>query len=267
MTSVKLVVFDWAGTTVDHGSMAPLEGFVRAFAAEGVAVTPAEARGPMGLEKVEHLRGILRMPAVAQRWRQARGHDWTEADVERLYQVFVHMQLAALDDHGDLVPGLLDCVEDLRRKGIRIGGTTGYFRTAAERVYAAARTRGYVPDCSVCAEDVPQGRPAPWMLFRIMEALRIWPPCAVVKVGDTVPDVEEGLAAGAWSIGVLRTGSEVGCTANEWTALAPAEQKQRLESARARLLAAGAHATIETLAELPALLADIHGRLSRGEKP
>ena len=177
------------------------------------------------------------------------------------------LQLEVIDEFARLVPGVLDCVGLLRQRGVAIGATTGYFRAAAERVYQAAALQGYRPDCRVCADEVPAGRPAPWMIFRIMEALDRFPPASVVKVGDTPPDIGEGLAAGAWSVGVLRGSSEVGCTEAEWDALACAEQVRRLASCREKLLAAGAHAVVETLAELPALLDDIDQRLGRGEKP
>jgi phosphonoacetaldehyde hydrolase len=177
------------------------------------------------------------------------------------------LQLEVIDEFTRLVPGLPDCAAALRRRGLAVGATTGYFRAAAERVYRAAAAQGYRPDHCVCAEDVPAGRPAPWMVFRVMEALGIFPPAAVVKVGDTVPDIGEGLAASAWSVGVLRTSSEVGCTEAEWDALPPAEKDRRLAAARATLSAAGAHAVVETLAELPAVLDDLDARLARGEKP
>ena len=105
------------------------------------------------------------------------------------------------------------------------------------------------------------------MIFRIMEASRVYPAAAVVKVGDTVPDIGEGLSAGAWSVGVVRSSSEVGCTAQEWAALPPPEQHRRLASCRAKLLAAGAHAVVDTLAELPAVLDEFNVRIGRGEKP
>ena len=95
----------------------------------------------------------------------------------------------------------------------------------------------------------------------------VYPPAALVKVGDTVPDIHEGLNAGAWSVGVTRTGSEVGCTEDEWTALDRGEQQARLERARLQLLAAGAHTVVESLAELPALVADLSERLRHGERP
>jgi phosphonoacetaldehyde hydrolase len=265
--SVRLVIFDWAGTTVDHGSRGPLLPFVRAFAARGVEITEAEARGPMGVHKKDHIRALLRSPAIARRWRERHGSDATPGDVDELYRLFMPLQLEVIDAFADPVPGLLDCVGWLRGNGVAVGATTGYFRAAAERVYRAAAAQGYRPDHCVCAEEVSAGRPAPWMVFRVMEALGVYPPAAVVKVGDTVPDIGEGLAAGAWSVGVLRSSSAVGCTEQEWDALPPPEQVRRLAGCRENLLAAGAHAVVETLAELPAVLNDIDARLGRGEKP
>jgi phosphonoacetaldehyde hydrolase len=95
------------------------------------------------------------------------------------------------------------------------------------------------------------------MIFRIMEALDVYPPSSVLKIGDTIPDIEEGRAAGAWSIGVLRSSSEVGCTEAEWNLLPASEQAARIGACREKLLAAGAHAVVETLDELPALVREI----------
>ena len=266
-TRARLVILDWAGTAVDHGSRAPLAPFVRAFAARGVAITPEEARGPMGLSKKDHLRALLQLPAVARRWRERHGGDATDGDVDELYCQFMPAQLEVIDEFAEVVPGLLDCIDVLRGRGLAVGATTGYFREAAERVYRRAAAQGYRPDHCICAEEVPAGRPAPWMIFRTMEALGIFPPAAVVKVGDTVPDVGEGLSAGAWSVGVVRSSSDVGCTAQEWAALPPEEQHRRSANCRAKLLAAGAHAVIDTLAELPAVLDELDARVGRGERP
>ena len=177
------------------------------------------------------------------------------------------LQLEVIGDHSRLVPGLLECLAELRRLGVGIGATTGYFRAAAEQVYQRASAQGFVPDHSVCAEDVAEGRPAPWMIYRVMEQLKVYPPAVVVKVGDTVPDIQEGLSAGTWSVGVTRTSSEVGCTEEELRALPPEERRVRLREARTKLLAAGAHAVLESLSELPELVTDFTERLLRGEKP
>ena len=133
-TQIRLVVFDWAGTTVDFGSCAPVASFVAAFAGCGVEVSAAEARGPMGVHKKDHVRALFGLPAVAARWRAAHGRDWTEADVERVYEAFVPLQMEVVAAHSDPIDGVPAAVDELRRRGIKIGGSTGYFRAAAERV-------------------------------------------------------------------------------------------------------------------------------------
>jgi phosphonoacetaldehyde hydrolase len=264
---VRLVVFDWAGTTIDHGCLAPVVPFQKAFQRYGVEITLAEARSPMGLDKMDHIRAILRMPGVAERWQIAYGRDATEAVVEGLFQQFWAFQMGVLPECSRLVPGLLDSVAWLRSRGVRIATTTGFFREAAEYVYEAGRQQGYAPDRNFCAEGLPEGRPAPYMMWRAMEALNVYPPAAVVKVGDTVPDIGEGRNAGAWTVAVIATGSELGLSEEEWNALSSAEQQQRAAAVRRTMLDAGAHFVIDSVADLPGLIPEIEERLVRGETP
>jgi phosphonoacetaldehyde hydrolase len=258
--SVRLVVFDWAGTAIDFGCHGPTAAFVRAFSTKGVEVTPAEARGPMGLHKRDHLRVMLEDPAVAAKWRAAAGHDPTPDDVEDLYRLVTPLQVEAAAQ-GALVPGLLDAVAWLRDRGIAIGTTTGYFRAAADACLAAAKRQGFAPDVAVCADDVPAGRPAPWMIFRAMEAVGVYPPTAVAKLGDTVPDIEEGLHAGAWAVGLVDGSSEMGLTEAEFATLTESDREARRESVREKFLAAGADAVIDNFDDLPELIDALNEQL------
>ena len=45
---IRAVVFDWAGTVVDHGSLAPMGVFVEAFAEFGVAFRSTRRAAPWG---------------------------------------------------------------------------------------------------------------------------------------------------------------------------------------------------------------------------
>ncbi len=264
---IKLVVFDWAGTTIDFGCLAPAGAFVAAFAARGVNVTLPEARGPMGLHKKNHLRAMLRTDSVGAKWRTANGRDWTEADVEELYRDVTPRQVEAATKYSDLIPGAAPAVNELRRRGLKIAATTGYFHAAANVVLAAAKRQGYEPDFNICADDVPAGRPAPWMIFRCMEALGVYPPAAVLKVGDTVIDIEDGRNAGCWSVGVVDSSNEMGLSAAEVKALPAAELDARRAHIRARYCAAGAHAVIESITDLPQLVLALNHRISTGERP
>ena len=57
---LQAVIFDWAGTTVDHGSLAPVRVLQQVFAARGVPISNAQARRDMGLLKRDHIDRILR---------------------------------------------------------------------------------------------------------------------------------------------------------------------------------------------------------------
>ena len=264
---IRLVALDWAGTIIDYGCLAPFGAFVEVFRADGVEVTPAEARAPMGLHKKDHIREMLRQPALAEKWRVAHGNDWAEADVERMYAAVTPAQLLAVDAHADLIPGAADAVNEARRRGVMVGGTTGYFVAAAEGCYAAAERQGLTLDAKICADEVPAGRPAPWMIFRLMEQTGVYPPSAVLKLGDTPADVAEGLSAGVWSCAVVDTGNEVGLTAAEFAALEPAEREARRVAARERLTAAGAHAIIDDITGLTGLIDEINRRIRSGGRP
>lgn len=265
--NVQLVVFDWAGTVIDFGSCAPAAAFVAVFAKHGLTVSATEARGPMGTHKKDHLRRMLEDESIRQRWRQRHGRDWVEPDLEAMYRQLVPLQMDTIREHAALVPTVVDVVAELRQRGLKIGGTTGYFREAAALCAALAEEQGYRPDANVCGDDVPTGRPAPWMVYRIMEQLGTYPPASVVKVGDTLVDIEEGLNAGCWSGAVLASSSELGLSAPEYAALPAIERDRRLAELRERFLRAGAHFIVDDLAELPTTLDEINSRLARGEKP
>ena len=67
-TIIRAVLFDWAGTTVDYGSRALVEAFVEAFRRSGIELTAAEARGPMGRAKRDHIAAIFALPRVVEAW-------------------------------------------------------------------------------------------------------------------------------------------------------------------------------------------------------
>jgi phosphonoacetaldehyde hydrolase len=261
------VVLDWAGTTVDFGSFAPAAAFREVFREAGIEISMAQARGPMGLPKKEHLRAIAALPGVAARWREVHGRALEAADIDRLYARFEPLQIAALERHRDVIPGAIDAVAELRRRGIRIGSTTGYSRSMMDVVVRSAAAAGLHVDALVCADEVPAGRPHPWMALRNMEALGVYPPSRCVKVGDTLPDIAEGLNAGMWSVAVTRTSSDMGLTEREIEALGPEELESRSGAIAGRFLAAGAHLAIASIRDLPGAIDAIDARLEKGEKP
>jgi len=264
---VRALITDLAGTAVDYGSSAPAGVFVQLFQRHGVPITLEQARGPMGIEKKAHVRELSKVPEIAGKWQKVHGAACTEADVDRMYQEFIPLQLDVLPKYSDLIPGVLETVRELKKRGIRIAANTGYNREMMEIVLREAARQGFVPDAAVCATDVAKGRPAPWMVFLAMEKLDVYPPAAVVKIGDTVPDIDEGLHAGVWTVGVARTGNMLGLAESELAALPQTELKPRLAAARERLRAAGAHYVVDSFADCLRVIEEINRRLERGERP
>ena len=252
---------------MDYGCYAPAVVFLDVFERQGVPITMTEARAPMGAHKRVHIAAIASDPAVAARWRAARGKPPTESDIDAMFADFVPRQLACLARYADLIPGCLEAVQAFRARGLKIGSTTGYLTDMMEILAAEAKERGYCPDATVCASDVPYGRPEPWMCLENAKRLRVFPAEAIVKVGDTLPDVAEGLNAGMWTIGLATTGNEMGLTAREIEALAPEERARRLDRAYTRLRAAGAHIVVDSIAEVPAALLEIDRMLAEGQRP
>jgi phosphonoacetaldehyde hydrolase len=254
MSRFKAVVFDWAGTMIDFGSFAPMGVFVKTFERFGLDVTVAEARGPMGLPKWDHIRAMLDQPRIAAAWAKAHGAAPTDRDADAIYKVFVPMNEAVVADYAALVPGALDTVKALRARGLKIGSTTGYTRSIMERVLPLAKAQGYEPECVICADDMKHGRPTPLNMYQCFIELDVWPASAVIKVDDTEPGIAEGVAAGCLTVGVALSGNAVGKTPQELAALSPAEIAPLREHATALLRSAGADQVIDTVADLPALI-------------
>jgi phosphonoacetaldehyde hydrolase len=255
---IQAVILDWAGTTVDYGSRAPAGVFVEVFAEKGVEVSIEEARIPMGKHKRDHILAMTQMPAIARRWQETLGRLPNEKDIDEMFEAFIPLQIDILIDYADLIPGVLETQAIFRELGIKIGSNTGYNREMTDLLLAEVKEHGYLPDATICAEEVPTGRPAPWMAFRLAEQMGVYPMEATVKIGDTIADIEEGLNAGMWTIGVAKTGNELGLSEIEVNALDPKELEIRLEEAYNRMYAAGAHFVVDGVGDTPGVIAQIN---------
>jgi phosphonoacetaldehyde hydrolase len=265
--AVQAVVFDISGTVMDYGSRGPVAAFIELFARHGVTITEAEARGPMGKHKLDHVWALLSEPSIAGRWEAATGQMPTRATLEEIYAGFGAIQREVLRRHLDLIPGVAGVAAWLRQRGIRIASTTGFEQSMMDDVKAAAREQGYEPEVWVTPDLVGGGRPAPWMMYYAARQLGVYPLSTFVKVGDTAADIGEARNAGTWAVGVVASGNETGLSRAEWDGLPEAERAERFERVGRRFRELGAHAVIGTVAELPAVIEDIGRRLEAGEKP
>ncbi|MDA5559015.1 phosphonoacetaldehyde hydrolase [Shimia sp. MMG029] len=257
MTHFKAAVFDWAGTMVDFGSFAPMGVFVKAFEQFGITATIEHARGPMGAPKWDHIRTMMDMPEIASQWEAKYGNTPSDADVDKVYEIFVPMNEKVAADYADLVPGGKAAIDELRAMGLKIGSTTGYTRSIMENVLPVAAAQGYEPDNLVCSDDLPEGRPGPLGMYKCMVDLVAYPPAAIIKVDDTEPGIKEGVAAGCVTVGVAMSGNAVGKTPEELAALSEEEIAALRAHATKILKDAGADYVIDSVADLPDLVREL----------
>lgn len=266
MKKVNCIIMDWAGTAVDFGCFAPLHAFLKIFEEKNIRITYRQAREPMGLLKIEHIKAILRMPEVNARFQEVYGREWNMRDVNEMYESFEKHLFASLENFTAPIPGVIDTLNGLRREGIRIGSTTGYTQAMMDVVRPGAAAQGYTVDNLVTPDLLPAGRPAPYMIYRNMIDLAIPSVDEVVKVGDTIADIKEGINAKVWSVGVITGSNELGLSQEEYDATAPGQLEKMKYEVRKRMLDAGAHYVIDTIRELPETLATINARLNNDYK-
>lgn len=254
MPRFQAVILDWAGTTVDFGSRAPARVFIEVFRRSGIEITEAEARGPMGRSKLDHIATVAGLPRIAQQWQDTHGHEPTDADIQKMYAEFLPLQKETLANHSDVIPGIPEAIANCRQRGLKIGSTTGYTRELMEVVAPLAAQGGYSPDVIVCSDDVSSGRPAPWMNFHAAEQLGVFPMSSIVVVDDTPVGIAAGVNTGATTVAVTLSGNALGLSEAEIAELPDGELESRLAKIDQSFREAGAHHVLRSVAELPQLL-------------
>ena len=268
MNKIEGVIFDWAGTTVDFGCFAPVNIFLKIFKEAGIEVTMDEAREPMGMLKRDHIKAILEMQRIRGLWELKYGRDFNEKDIDDLYSSFKPLLISSLNQYTNPIPEVIDTVKVLRNNGMKIGSTTGYTDDMMKVVTEGAKANGYAPDFYVSPDSTNSiGRPYPYMILRNIESLKLSATWKVVKVGDTVADIKEGINAGVWSVGVAVGSSQMGLSYDEFNSLDENEKNEVIKNTEESFLKVGADFTIRTMSELPVLIQKINGLISEGTRP
>ncbi|MCH8090825.1 MAG: phosphonoacetaldehyde hydrolase [Proteobacteria bacterium] len=266
---VKALVLDWSGTVADAYVLAPAVVFAEVFKKHGVEISMFEARGPMGLRKDLHIKALTETPEIRHRWKEIKGKDPDQGDVDDMFEDFVPMQLDCLRQYTDLLPGVAEVVQRLQKQGIKIGSTTGFVRPMVDILEEDAKKQGYVPDASVAGDEVEHGaRPKPFMVYKNLDMMDVHPIQSVIKVDDTVSGIGEALEAGCWGVGVSRYSNymDVDSLADA-ESLSDEEMARRLDHTNEILQKAGAHYVIDSLADIEPVIEDVNRRLARGERP
>lgn len=187
MTKIKLVVFDMAGTTV-HDDMYVSKAVAAAMNEYGYAVVPEEVQPIMGYEKPLAISMLLDR-------HEADATQITEELIMKIHERFVAIMMYFYNTSPDVKP--LDGIEAvllwLQQKGIVAGLDTGFSKNITEIIVdRLGWLKNGLVKYVVSSDEVPQGRPEPYMIYKMMQAEGITDSKEVIKVGDTEVDINEG---------------------------------------------------------------------------
>ncbi len=266
---VKALILDWSGTVADAYVLAPAVVFTEVFKKHGVEISMFEARGPMGLRKDLHIKALTEVPELRHRWKEIKGKDPDQGDVDAMFEDFVPMQLDCLRQYTGLLPGVAEVVQRLQKQGIKIGSTTGFVRPMVDILEEEAKKQGYVPDASVAGDEVEHGaRPKPFMVYKNLDMMDVHPIQSVIKVDDTISGIGEALEAGCWGVGVSLYSNYMDIDSlADAESLSAEEMARRLDHTNEILQKAGAHYVIDSLVDIEPVIEDVNRRLARGERP
>ncbi|GAX07459.1 2-aminoethylphosphonate-pyruvate aminotransferase [Secundilactobacillus silagincola] len=255
---IEAIVLDWAGTTVDYGSRAPIIAFKNAFAHFGIGLSEETIRQDVGLDKLTHVRKILQIPEIANSWETRQPTiplTKATAEIYAQFQIEINKVLA---ETAQLKPGMTDLIKFANTHHIQLATTTGYTQVMLNQILPLAAQQGYTPTYNITSEQTNHvGRPKPDMVALAMQKMHISDPSHVIKVGDTVNDILEGKNAGTISIGVVDGGNLIGLPKQAFDQL-NIEQRDRYRAKAAAILKeAGADEIINNIADLIPLIESI----------
>jgi phosphonoacetaldehyde hydrolase len=264
LNNIKAVIFDWAGTIIDYGCMAPTQVFIEVFSGKGITLSIEEARGPMGQAKKDHVRELMRLDSVQKQWITKFGQIPAETDIEAIYAELEPSLAMVVKNFSTPIPGAVELINLLKSHDVKVGTTTGYVAEMMNNILPHALASGLIPDSVVNSSDVSAGRPFPWMIYRNCEKLNVYPLNQMVKIGDTVADIQEGINAGMWTIGLTKSGNELGLSLADTGKADPVWLKGKITLAGRKLLDAGADFVAEGVWDCLPVLEEINLQIESG---
>lgn len=190
----QLAIFDMAGTTINDRDEV-YRVLREATEREGAQYTDEQFQEMMGTEKKYAIRQLLQIGGVEASEERVEGAwDWFQEELRTTYAE--HPPVA--------LPGVEDTFATLHGKGIKVALTTGFSREITDTIVAGL---GWVErslvDATAAGDEVPAGRPEPYLIQLAMERTGIHTVDTVISTGDTQSDIISAQRAGVTSVGVL----------------------------------------------------------------
>lgn len=259
LKKIEAVIFDWAGTIVDFGSVAPVDALKQTFDCFDIEVSLEQIRESMGKNKREHIKDILSMEPNKEQWMNLHKRKWNESDISAIYTEFQRELIKILEKDTTHIEGVPELFQTLRRSGIKVGSSTGYSSEMLQPILKSIQKDELKPDYIVTADEVESGRPSPEMINQNMALMKINDPKLIINVGDTHVDIETGKNAGVHTVGVVIGSSEMGLSKEEFDFLDKSEKENVINATIKKFEKAGADHIVRNIGDVADLITTVEG--------
>jgi len=207
MSIIKACIFDLGGTIIDRYSLTPIIAFKNTFLNHKMILPNHLLLANMGMNKKDHIEHIVKHESIKNQWFKNKKKEIGDEEIEILYNDFKEIQKGYTVENMKIIPQTYRCITELRKRGIKIGVTTGSDKEQMDLVRDILERENIYLDnyvSSTCLGPNSLGRPNPSMIIENMYKLDIDDPKRVIKIDDTRVGIKEGLNAGCWTVGVSR---------------------------------------------------------------
>lgn len=267
--SVKSLVFDWSGTLIDKYSIIPINSMKDTFQKHNINIKHSDFIEKFGTKTDIHIKNIINKHHISEKWKINKGKYPNDNDIQTIYDDYIINLLDHLENDTVLISDSKNIINMFQNIGIKIGITTNYNQEMVKIILKHITKHKINIDSYVTTEQVSNNiRPEPFMIYKNLDNMNIYPIQSVVKVDSTIFGIQEALEAGCWSIAVTQSSVYMNIeNMSDEKYLKDNDFHQKLQHSRNILLQSGAHYVINTIKELPEVIDDINCRIYRGEKP
>lgn len=256
------VIFDLAGTIIDYGSLAPIYVFIALFKKYGIILSEEQAKFPMGLQKLQHIKELFKDPDILKQYIKLYNTNPTDNVIYKMYLDSIEIGKSIIPIMSQPIFGVEKIIQFLIEHDIKIGSTTGYSKEIIQSIIDY-NSKNFDPNLinilsnSITSDNVIFGRPEPWMIYHSAEKMRIYPMSNIVKIDDTLPGLLEGINAGTLTIGVVKTGSFLGLTKENVDQLDTIDLDKKLNIIRQKMYSIGCDYVVDSVNDIIPILIKI----------
>lgn len=269
------IFLDIAGSAGDPFCNAPLASFIEAFFnCYGYILSQEDAQGPMGIDKLGHIRQLFEKLKDDPQWKEKYGaRSFTEEDVQRVYKEYRRVIISNIEKFTLPIEGMPETIAKLRKQGVSVKLNSAYSRPEAEAAVKALARGGlhfsFEKNEVITMDDIPRhtGRPNPGLL----KGLQAWSgyphPASIISIFDGIPDLNATLNFGAWAVAQAGYSTNVGITQAQAKLMTQAELRLHQNKAINLFKKHGPNYITMKPDDIFEVMDDANCRLSRGEFP